>query len=551
MNRRRLLPALALITLITGSPPVLAQCTNATLVVEVPPGASAQTISKASIFGADHFPFPTSQPLHGTLSDLGHSFNYIPGMSFWSLGSDSFTVRKVSVVTGSPSAPPVPEVTVFLIAQVVRQYGNYEGFEVPGTVIPQIVTSDPNSYAILPEARLFGAYGLRTYGAVGSEIFLQLGPGPGHTTGEYGSCTGTIWKPPPGGGNAPCSPTDPLCGVQGDAMLLTAGSNTSPIYSQVFTRITTGGAFLKLRAPNVSPVVETAWTPVSRTPHRLELAQLGARNLSGAQVALFVDDEAFLSLSLPAAVTSLDWPTPTFQIGLMKPVQNPGYHDFDQVAAWTLEDDPAGTCTMVESFETGAYGSGWSTFQPENLSVVSNTEMLGQHHLEVALTTAAGTTGGLLIKPVVNPSGFKAMRFRFDTKGLALTPGLGVVTIADGMSTPTKRVFRVQLDTTLANQPILRASVRLNDETWATSFVNLASFNEQHVVEVAWLTSPSSNGATGYLRMYLDGIQVLAHSNVANSLQNLIELRVGAVSTASNAVGTLRLDQIEFWGLVQ
>lgn len=548
MNHRVCCLLLALACVALGRAPANAQCTSGTLVVEVAPSAIEQSVSKAAIFGPDATAIPTSQPIHGALVDQGNTFAYRPAAGFWSLGSDTFTVRASSLIPGVIRNDP--EVTVFLVAQIVREYGNYEGFESPSQVIPQIYASDPAMFAVLPDARLSGSYGLRTFGGVGGEVWLGIEPDPSHNGGDYGSCGQTIWRPPPSGpGGSLCSPTDPECDVAGDAVLMTAGDPTALLYGEVLARQAGGGVFLKLRAPNTSGQLATAWTPVSRTPHRLELAQVGPRSNRGAEVALFMDDAVLLTLDLPVYSASQLWPVPTFRFGQIKPSGNPGNYDLDQIGVWALNDVQSGICSQVESFETGSLTAGWSVFQPGNLAITTNASLLGKYSAAITIGTLGNPTGSSLIRSVSAVAGHKALRFRVNAASFQPTPPTGTVTIADGFNASSLRAFRLQLATNASGAALLRATARLDDGSQPQLTHNLGSFSTTRLIEVEWLTSPSTQGGTGYLRVWVDGTPVLLFSSVSNALQTLEEIRVGATSNPGNATGSILIDQIEMWGL--
>jgi len=91
----------------------------------------------------------------------------------------------------------------------------------------------------------------------------------------------------------------------------------------------------------------------------------------------------------------------------------------------------------------------------------------------------------------------------------------------------------------------LRAGLVDNGTTWSTSSW-LAIADAPHYVEMDWQTAMAAGAGTGYLTLWIDGVQRANLTGVDNDTRRIDRVRLGPVAGVDNGTrGTYYLDAFE------
>lgn len=526
-----------------------AQCGRAGLIdAPIVFGPQERPIYEAGQLGPQERATILAAPSHGRIRVGAEGrFHFTPAPSFWSVGADSFTVA-ITSLTGTTMK------TIRLLPPIVREAESSlqeaEGAPAPGS--DWTLVGNLREARFVPEAALSGSLGFQVVPSPSGDTYLASTPPyppepPANLEGLGSSGSGGQggWRPPGGGGGGGTGGIQPFS----EAIVAALAAGSAPVIS---ARMRTGEAGVELRLEVVG-VPPTPWAGVSQEAHQLTLLGWDDHFARPQGAVLFLDGKLFASLAVFAGGL------PSFgrleaRFGTMQAVGAVPAQGWDRLRAFSFRGPrPRPVCLREDRFSTRTLSSQWELFNADNVEIPGDASIdlsFGSDYLLAASPAGSGTPPGGMLKATSFTPPFHRLgvRFRMSFDELDLTPGSSIVLLDAAHGLPGPRAFRVLLEPAAGGGGKLRLGARHNDpNTPAATMIVPLPAGGWHQIELDWQRSETTLAGTGYLRLWLDGVEVGELLSLDNSDLALTDVRLGGVAQFGLPPGVLLFDDVEMW----
>ncbi len=478
-----------------------------------------------------------SLPAHGSLQTHLSSFTYDFGDEFWRRGGDSFSYTLTQF--GSPKVTA----TVSLVATF---YGEYlllsDDFETgpgdPGSLVGP-VTEDPQM-ALTGDFGLMVSAGSSDPDAYKAWIIDQLGVNQGNRIR---------------GGILP--PDDPilLTGFSETVILSAKSGTSSRSLMKVWLRNDHGVLSLRGEAQtDPGAWVSTPWQSIDSLPHQLDINWWPESALySGGQGGfyLWVDELLVGGFRLDQ---DFDSGRLEFRLGFQDHSGVSMSMGFDPFNVYNGGPVPAATIDTVESFEDPATSS-WTPFPAlaTSTQILASGAITGELGVSADLGAAQGLTEYFLDSSPKATEAYNAS-FLLDTSNTQqlACDSIQIFNASDGDTfSGSKEHIKLLLRKDCAGGKDFQIRIRGRHGTatgsgqWQDS--PWFPLNDGvHSLEIAWKAAVP-RAATGYVRLWLDGIFTTEVGALANQDRRVEAVLLGTLGIAAGSTGELAFDDFTSW----
>lgn len=532
--RRLVLAALLVLTALVMALPAGAACPPPSRIFAVQPGRPASYISKAGLLSelTGFEIVGVAPPVFGTLEEQGDSYVYHPQPGFWTAGLDSFLLRLKPTGRGLRGGRVE---TVLLLPAVLPDTFSQQDFE-PSTEAWPVFGPAENVEVFDTGRVLSGARSARVYGFSGLSSGLVWG-GKLSGGGQQGSGAIATLRPPGGGAGGNRAP-DPTPATPGQMVILRLSGGDTLVEHRVWMR--DDGEHLAFQLESTTGA--TAWLPVPREPHRVQILQWPRSGdfsrRSGA--ALFVDGARVAEL-VPSAGNDTDLLATELQVGGVETAgANPLYADVDDLLFQKFVMSPAWFCQRADGFEDGLPDPAWEV--AGTLAVTSSASLEGLGGLEIPLGSGGSAGGAWLHANLPEEDRRLVVRFRFDPNSVSLPPGARVL-LTSAVTSGGEDVFALLLEGAPSGYRLTLLDYGTSPR--ASAPIPISDLPQE--IALDWQRSASSNVGLGSLRLWLGGEPKAELTGLANAGLEIAQIRLGAVAPlgwSTGAQGALYLDQL-------
>ncbi len=489
--------------------------------------------------------------VRGALSLSGPDLIYLPGASFWTMGSDSF-----SYVYSTPKGNGTS--VVYLIADLKEDLEFSDTVDDP--LLPDWQEVDPQSrLAVAVEPVTQNQAVLVTYGA-GATAYIEyqiVGRAPTVTGGntDFVIDPGADGIGPPVTGSNPFVTGASIGGTDDEwvyEMVIASGftQGGDPAY-EIVVQEADSGTYLLMRARRELTIanngtnsewVSTAPVEIGSKRARVSLTWWSAAEGEDGGAMLAADGKLIGWIS---GIDNSGYLADIWRFGsLTSPSGAAGQYYFDEFEFWSATDPPAFTPLLADGFESAGL-SLWSLVSVNAAlpSVTPAAALSGGYGLEVAMPASGSSYVGEPANTALN-----ALRVRFklrlsadfamvDLKSVDLFNGRRGANVQD----PVRLRLRQ-----LGSQLKLKAMARKNGGGWVSTPWTVVPTEQVVEVELHWWSAQPQTAMNGGVELWVDGA-LSSKRQLDNGGIDLDELHFGLNVVPTGSVGTLYLDEIEGW----